>query len=225
MSARHPKAAGAKRSSARHPKAAGAKRPSARATRSSASLAKTSRAQTARPPRSSTRRQQPPLPRDSGSATARTARAGPGSAANEAGTGRTGCLGVNGPGPPGARRGLDRVAVVRGASRGFSVLVLGEMLLRVAGPSQQQFGLLFALLGAAGFTTAGIRAARASVDRAVIAGSAAAVVAFVLTLPLRMMLHDPVMSASTGISVGYAAVVGAVAGLLARRQRPSSPVG
>lgn len=123
--------------------------------------------------------------------------------------------------PVTSHRGLDRVAVVRGASRGFSVLVLGEMVLRVAGPSQQQFGLLFALLGAAGFTMAGIRGARTAAARPVLTGATAAVAAFVLTVPLRMMLHAPVLNASTGISMGYAAVVGAVAGLLARRARPS----
>lgn len=106
-----------------------------------------------------------------------------------------------------------------GASRGFSVLVLGEMLLRVAGPGGQQLGLPFAILGAAGFVLAGHRAAVSARHHLVVNGAAAAVAAFCLTIPLRIMLHDPVLVSGTAITVGFAGVIGAAAGTIVRSHR------
>jgi hypothetical protein len=99
------------------------------------------------------------------------------------------------------------------------------MLLRVAGPGGQQLGLPFAILGAAGFVLAGQRAAGSAARWPALNGAMAAVAAFGLTLPLRLMLHDPVLAPSTVVSVGFAAVVGAVAGALVGAHRGRSGTG
>ncbi len=117
------------------------------------------------------------------------------------------------------RRIFDLAAVLRGASRGFSVLVLGEMLLRVVGPGGQQLGLPFAMLGAAGFVLAGHRGAMTTDRQIVLTGAAAAVTAFVLTMPLRAMLQDPLWAPSTAITVGFGAATGAAAGAVVRAHR------
>lgn len=123
------------------------------------------------------------------------------------------------------QRPLNFGAMVRGASRGFSVLILGEMLLRVVGPGGEQLGLPFAMLGAAGFVLAGHRAAASTDHHLVVTAGAAAVAAFVLTVPLRVMLQDPVWAPSSAITVGFAAVVGSAAGLLVRAHRRRTTVG
>lgn len=117
------------------------------------------------------------------------------------------------------KRHLDVGATVRGASRGFSVLILGEMLLRVVGPGGEQLGLPFAMLGAAGFVLAGHRAAASTEHHLVLTAATAAVAAFMLTMPLRVMLQDPVWAPSSAITVGFAAAVGSGAGLLVRGHR------
>lgn len=117
------------------------------------------------------------------------------------------------------KRHLDVGAMVRGASRGFSVLILGEMLLRVVGPGGEQLGLPFAMLGAAGFVLAGHRAAASTDHHLVLTAAAAAVAAFMLTMPLRVMLQDPVWAPSSAITAGFAAAVGSGAGLLVRAHR------
>jgi drug/metabolite transporter (DMT)-like permease len=92
------------------------------------------------------------------------------------------------------------------------------MLLLVIERNASLYGLLFALLGAAGFTAAALKAGRIARFRPTLAGTAAAVAAFVLTLPLRLMVHDQVFGLQTAISIGYALVVGTIGGALAARQ-------
>lgn len=96
-------------------------------------------------------------------------------------------------------------AMVRGASSGFTVLVLGELLLPLVGMASPVLaGLWLSLVGATGFVIAGRKVGRAR--RPLLQGAAAALGALTLTLPLRALVGS-----GTG---GYALVVGAVFALL-----------
>ncbi len=110
---------------------------------------------------------------------------------------------------------IDVAGVFRGASRGFSVLLVGELVAIVVGlVSGPVGGVVFALTAAAGPVTAGILAAQSGPP--VIQGASAAVLAYVLTVPLR--LAGPGLPASEAVfSVVVAAVLGAVAGRMTRR--------
>jgi hypothetical protein len=110
---------------------------------------------------------------------------------------------------------IDVAGVVRGASGGFSVLVVGELVAIAVGlVSGPVGGVVFALTAAAGPVTAGTLAARSGPP--VLQGVLAAVLAYVLTVPLR--LAGPGLPASEAtFGVVAAAVLGAVAGRLAQR--------
>jgi hypothetical protein len=110
---------------------------------------------------------------------------------------------------------IDVAGVVRGASRGFSVFLVGELVAIAVGLVSGGLGsVVFALTAAAGPVTAGLLAARSGPP--VIQGASAAVLAYVLTVPLR--LAGPGLPASEAVfSVVVAAVLGAVAGRMAGR--------
>ncbi|MCW2616250.1 MAG: hypothetical protein JWN08_3244 [Frankiales bacterium] len=101
--------------------------------------------------------------------------------------------------------------MVRGASTGFTVLVLGELLAPVAGAvSSVLAGLWLSLVGAAGFALAGRRVGRAR--RTVLQGAAAALGALTLTLPLRVLADAPQSPYAFAVSAVFAVVVGGLAG-------------
>lgn len=112
------------------------------------------------------------------------------------------------------RRTIDEVALIRGASTGFTVLLVGELLAPVAGRVDPTLGLLWvSLVGAAGFVAAGTRIGQARVPW--LHGGAAALLALSLTMPLRL-----VAGLDTGADwyrVGVSAVFGMVVGSLAGR--------
>lgn len=105
----------------------------------------------------------------------------------------------------------DLPALVRGASSGFTVLVLGELLLPLAGSvSSTLAGLWLSLVGAAGFVIAGRRVGRAR--RPMLHGAAAALGALTLTLPLRVLVDSPLPPFALLVGAVFAVIVGAVSG-------------
>jgi hypothetical protein len=108
---------------------------------------------------------------------------------------------------------LDGPGVVRGGSRGFTVLVVGELLALAVGLASEGLGgLLFAMSAAAGAVTAGTVAGRS--DPPLPNGAAAGLFAYVLTIPLRLM-GGGVAGTELAFSVVAATVLGGLGGRLA----------
>ena len=85
---------------------------------------------------------------------------------------------------------LDVAAVVRAGSRGFTVLLVGELLALALGVlSGALGGILFAMSAAAGPITAGTLVAGS--DPPIPHGAAAGLLAYALTVPLRYMTDGP----------------------------------
>jgi hypothetical protein len=123
------------------------------------------------------------------------------------------------------RRALDETALIRGASRGFTVLLIGELMSPLAMGVSPVLGLFWlSMVGAAGFVIAGSSIGAAA--RTWLQGSVAAVGALALTIPLRMFVgldtasqwYAVFISACFGLLVG--AVAGRSAGVL--RDRPAT---
>lgn len=115
------------------------------------------------------------------------------------------------PGRAGSAPDYDVPALVRGASSGFTVLVLGELLLPLVGAlSATLAGLWLSLVGAAGFAVAGRRVGRAR--RPMLHGAAAALGALTLTLPLRVIVDSPLPGYAFLVGAVFAVGVGAMAG-------------
>lgn len=106
---------------------------------------------------------------------------------------------------------IDIGALAKGASSGFTVLVLGELLSPLAGAvSELLAGLWLSLVGAAGFVVAGRRVGLAR--RALVQGAVAALAALTLTLPLRLLSRSEQSPYAFAVSAVFAVVVGALAG-------------
>lgn len=119
--------------------------------------------------------------------------------------------GAGGRVPSSAAPDYDLPALVRGASSGFTVLVLGELLLPLAGAvSSTLAGLWLSLVGATGFVLAGRRVGRAR--RPMLQGAAAALGALTLTLPLRLIVDSPLPPLALLVGAVFALAVGAVSG-------------
>ncbi len=102
-------------------------------------------------------------------------------------------------------------ALAKGASSGFTVLLVGELLAPVAGAvSGVLAGLWLSLVGAAGFVVAGRRVGVAR--RPVVQGAVAALAALTLTLPLRLLSRADQSPYAFAVSAVFALVVGALAG-------------
>lgn len=85
---------------------------------------------------------------------------------------------------------LDVATVVRAGSRGFTVLLVGELIALAVGlVSGVLGGILFAMSAAAGPITAGTMAAGS--DPPIPHGAAAGLLAYGLTVPLRYMTDGP----------------------------------
>lgn len=115
------------------------------------------------------------------------------------------------PAGPSASIDYDVPALVKGASAGFTILVLGELLAPLAGAlGGVVAGLWLSLVGAAGFVVAGRRVGRAR--KTLLQGSAAAVGALTLTLPLRLLAGAQQSAYAYLVSAVFAVVVGGLAG-------------
>lgn len=114
---------------------------------------------------------------------------------------------------------LDVPELVRGASSGFTVLLLGSAAQPLASAASAQLGLLWLSLTAAlAFVLAGRRTGRAA--RPLVQGPFAAVLAFTLTLPLVVVLHGGFEIVQSCTTLAFAVVVGALATRLPRRVPP-----
>ena len=108
---------------------------------------------------------------------------------------------------------LDETALVRGASSGFTVLIIGELMSPVVAGIHPMIGLLWlSFVGAAGFVVAGSRVGLAR--RTWLQGALAALAALTLTIPLRMLvgLDTAGQWYAVMVSAVFGLVVGAIAG-------------
>lgn len=115
-------------------------------------------------------------------------------------------------------------AVIRGGSWGFTILLVGELVvLHLLGLN---IGLVLYVIAALAYAMAGNRAITASVTsvrNAARDGAAAATAAYVLTIPLRLIAHDDLPALTVVVSVAFAVVVGGLAGAIAGRAQLRSP--
>lgn len=112
--------------------------------------------------------------------------------------------------------GIDPVAAVRGMSSGFSVLVIGSLLVPVVAsqlPVVGSFGLTLAAIVA--FIVAATRQGDATVPAS--QGATAALGAYLLVLPLVYMTTHRWDLMQIGLTVLAALVVGAITGSVAAR--------
>jgi hypothetical protein len=108
---------------------------------------------------------------------------------------------------------FDEVALVRGASTGFTVLLVGELLAPLAGQVNGTLGLLWvSMVGAAGFVTAGSRIGTSASPW--LHGAVAALLALLLTVPLRLLVGVDSTAGWYRIAVSavFSIIVGAIAG-------------
>ena len=113
---------------------------------------------------------------------------------------------------------METAGVVKAASTGFTLLLLGELVVlgfrRATGVS----GPLLPLASALAYTVTGLRAVLATARcevrslRPEAAGALAAVGAYALTVPLRFLVNANPGALSTVTNFVFAAAVGAVAG-------------
>jgi hypothetical protein len=111
--------------------------------------------------------------------------------------------------------------VVRGASYGFTILLLGELLvLHVLGLND---GLALYVIAALAYAAAGNRAVasgpQSSIHSSTRDGAVAAFVAYALTVPLRVIAGDRVTVLATVVALVFALLVGAGAASIAARAR------
>ncbi len=117
-------------------------------------------------------------------------------------------------------RAVDEAALIKGASTGFTVLIIGELLSPLASGLNATLGLFWlSLVGAAGFVVAGTRVGIAR--RPAIHGALAALAALALTVPLRLIAGGPITDQAYALFVSavFGMVVGAIAGRGAGRLR------
>lgn len=117
---------------------------------------------------------------------------------------------------------IDAPGVVRGGSRGFTVLVVGELVALAASViSAGVGGFVLAVSAAAGAVTAGVVAGRAEPAQA--NGAAAAIAAWLLTVPLRLIGGAGLAGSEVVFSVVVGAVLGAFGARLVARAQPRGP--
>jgi hypothetical protein len=122
--------------------------------------------------------------------------------------------------PDAVAYGIDMIALVKGASIAFTVLVIGGLatpliasLVPVAGAST----VWAVLVSAAGFVLAGGRIGEAT--QPALHGAAAALAAYLLVLPLIALWGTPLVWRQVAVTALVAAAVGAVAGAVSGRRR------
>ena len=121
--------------------------------------------------------------------------------------------------PDAVAYGIDMIALVKGASTAFTVLVIGglatPLIASLAGASA---GMVWAVLvSAAGFILAGGRIGEAT--QPVLHGAAAALAAYLLVLPLIALWGTPLVWWQVAVTALVAAAVGAAAGFVSGRRR------
>jgi hypothetical protein len=119
---------------------------------------------------------------------------------------------------------IDAPGVVRGGSRGFTVLVLGELVaLAAGGISAGLGGLLLAVSAAAGAVSAGVVAGRTQPAPA--NGAAAGLLAWLLTVPLRLIGGRGLAASEVVFSMVVGAVLGSFGGRMVAQAQRRGPVG
>ncbi|WP_445548686.1 hypothetical protein, partial [Frankia sp. CiP1_Cm_nod2] len=116
--------------------------------------------------------------------------------------------------------GVDMTAVVRGSSRGFTVLVLGGLIAPAVATVSGALGVLI-LTGsaAAAFVAAALR--QGTTTDGGRHGALAAVGAYLLVLPLVLLAQAGRNPAQISMTLAAAVVVGFVAGSVTARRRPA----
>ncbi len=114
--------------------------------------------------------------------------------------------------------------VVRGGSWGFTMLLVGELvILHLLGLN---IGVVLYVIAALAFALAGNRAVTVPVISVRVAardGAAAAVLAYGLTVPLRLIAHDALSLLAVAVTVAFAVIVGGLAGAIVGRARLQTP--
>lgn len=112
---------------------------------------------------------------------------------------------------------IDPVAIVRGSSSGFTVLVLGGLLAPIASTMVPVLGSYALVIAAVvGFATAAWK--QAAAQRPGLGGAIAAVGAYLLVLPLVYMGQHGVNLTQVAATLATAVAVGALVGLAASRR-------
>jgi hypothetical protein len=122
--------------------------------------------------------------------------------------------------PDAVAYGIDMIALVKGASMAFSVLVIGGLatpLIASLVPVASAGTLWVVLVSAAAFTLAGRRIGEAT--HPALHGAAAALGAYLLVLPLIALWGAPLVWWQVAVTALVAAAVGAVAGFVSGRRR------
>ncbi|MGH9000722.1 MAG: hypothetical protein ACRDY7_15185 [Acidimicrobiia bacterium] len=121
---------------------------------------------------------------------------------------------------------MNTPVVVRAASVGFTLLLVGELVARSVVAVTGVAGPLLPMASALAYTAAGMRATggRAPALRPEPAGVLAAVGAYAFTVPLRLMAGAPGITV-TVTNLVFAAVVGAAAARIAAAARAIPPNG
>lgn len=114
-------------------------------------------------------------------------------------------------------RGVDLATMIRGASLGFSVLVLGGLVAPLAARLPVLGPVWLPVVAAVAFALAGSRIGVATAPAR--HGGVAAVSAYLLVVPLVMMAPVRPEMPALGLSAGAAVLVGALAGAVAARRR------
>lgn len=114
-------------------------------------------------------------------------------------------------------KSIDTPTAVRGASRGFSVLVIGGLSAPLVAAAVPMLGAVWLTLTAVGaFSLAGARIGSAA--RPWLHGAVAAVMAYLLVLPLVLIAPTTRDTVQITLTLLTAIVVGAIAGLLSGRR-------
>jgi Osmosensitive K+ channel histidine kinase len=114
--------------------------------------------------------------------------------------------------------GVDWVVAVRGASLGFSVLVIGGLVQPLVAMAVPPLGVVWLLLVAVvAFAVAGRRIGAAVTPA--LHGAVAAMMGYFLVVPLVYFAQGSVDGAQIGYTFATAAAVGAAVGHLAGRRR------
>ncbi|MGH3519637.1 MAG: hypothetical protein ACRDQ7_19905 [Haloechinothrix sp.] len=112
--------------------------------------------------------------------------------------------------------GIDPVAAVRGASVGFSILVVGGLLAPVAAVAVPLLGAVWlTLIAVLAFGVAGMRIGGARLPA--LHGAVAAVFAYLLVLPLVLLNEAGRDVVQVSLTFCAALAVGALAGILRAR--------
>ncbi|HEX4249461.1 MAG TPA: hypothetical protein VH008_16480 [Pseudonocardia sp.] len=115
---------------------------------------------------------------------------------------------------------IDWVLVVRGASTGFTVLVIGGLVNPIISNLNQVAGLIELVLGALAASVVAAWRARTA-DSPVLSGAVAALISYTLVVPLIYLSEHRLDYRVILAFAAVAMVVGAVSGFALSRGRPA----